>query len=90
MIEDSKIQDLIKENSHLFWWVPDKKKKDISIDSLVEAILNYGDAESVRKLFDYYGIQNVAEIFYKQISGNRTNYMKQTVHYFSLYFKKYA
>jgi len=29
------IQELIEENSHLFWWVPQEKKKDLSLDSLV-------------------------------------------------------
>jgi uncharacterized protein YerC len=90
MDDNLKIQELIKENTHLFWWVPEDKKKNLSLDSLVEAILNYGNSESVRKLFDYCGIKKVAEIFYKQTAGQRTNYLKQTKHYFSLYFKKYA
>jgi hypothetical protein len=88
--ENENIQELIKENSHLFWWVPQEKKKDLSLDSLVEAILNYGDSKSVKKLFDTVGIKTVAEIFYKQINRKRTNYFKQTIHYFSLYFQKYA
>ena len=38
---DKNKQTLINENSHLFWWVPEDKKKNLSLDSLVEAILNY-------------------------------------------------
>jgi hypothetical protein len=68
MKENENIQELIQENSHLFWWVPQDKKKDLSLDSLVEAILNYGDSKSVKKLFDTVGIKTVADIFYKQIN----------------------
>ena len=83
-------QELIKQNSFLFWWVPEDKKQSLSLDSVVEAILNYGNSGSVKQLFDAYGIQKVSEIFYRQISGQRTNYLPQTIHYFTLYFQKYA
>jgi len=91
MNKEEKIQELIQENSHLFWWVPEDKKKNLSMDSLVEAILNFGDYESVKKLFDYCGIKNVAEIFKNNTKNKmRVNYFPEVVNYFELYFKRYV
>ena len=88
---DKNKQTLINANSHLFWWVPEHKKKNLSLDSLVEAILNYGDAASVRKLFEKVGVITVAEIF-KKNTHNRTriNYFPDVVNYFNLYFNKHV
>jgi len=84
------IQELISENAHLFWWVPAEKKQNLSLDSLVEAILNYGDSKSVKKLFDTVGLKKVSEIFFEQTNRQRINYFPQTKHYFNLYFNKYV
>ena len=89
-MHNQEIIDFIKENSALFWYTPEEDKEHISIEFLVETILNYGDEKSVKKLFDLVGIKKVAEIFYKQTSGKRTNYFPQTEHYFKLYFKRHA
>ena len=65
-------------------------KKNISLDALVEAILNYGNEKNIKKLFELVGIKKVAEIFRKQASRKRVNYHNRTVHYFNLYFQKNA
>ncbi|MCK4762213.1 MAG: hypothetical protein KAW12_08450 [Candidatus Aminicenantes bacterium] len=85
-----KIKELIKENSSLFWYIKEDAKGNISVEVLVENILHYGNEKSVKKLFDSVGIEKVAEIFYKQVSGSRINYPPRTVHFFDLYFKKHA
>lgn len=84
------IKRFISENSSLFWWVKPTEKENISINAIVEAILNYGDEKSVKKLFDLLGIKTVANIFKKQIAGRRVNYHPRTVHFFNLYFKRHA
>jgi len=84
------IKTFIKENSSLFWYIKEEEKQNISIEFLIETILNFGDEKSVKKLFDLVGINKVAEIFYKQTSGKRVNYHKRTVHFFNLYFKRHA
>lgn len=86
----SEIKEFIRENNSLFWYIKKDAKENISIDLLVETILNYGNEKVVKKLFDLVGIKKVAEIFYKQISGSRVNYSPRTVHFFNLYFKKNA
>ena len=89
-MHNQEILDFIKENSSLFWYTREEDKKNISIEFLVETILNYGDEKSVKKLFDLVGIKKVAEIFYKQTSGMRSNYFPQVENYFKLYFKRHA
>ena len=84
------IKAFIRENSGLFWWMPADKIEDISLSSLVEAILNYGDEPEIKKLFDLVGIETVADLFYRQTAGPRTNYKPRTKHFFTLYFKRHA
>ena len=90
MAYNSEIEQFIQDNSSLFWWIKPEEKTDISINALVEAILNYGNEKSVKRLFDLIGIQAVADIFHKQISGERPNYHQRTKHFFQLYFKRHA
>ena len=69
---------------------PEEDKEAISIESVVEAILNYGNEQSVKHLFHIVGIQQVADIFYHQIAGPRPNYFPQVTNFFDLYFQKHA
>ena len=85
-----KIKEFIRENSSLFWWIKEEEKENISIEFLVETILNYGNEKNIKKLFDLVGIDRVADIFYKQTSCRRVNYFPQVVNFFNLYFKKNA
>ncbi len=90
MAHHPEIKQFILENAALFWWVAPDEKKNISINALVEAVLNYGNEKSIKKLFELIGIKKVAAIFDKQISGKRSNYHLRTKHFFQLYFKKHA
>lgn len=84
------IREFIRENSSLFWWIKPEAKMNISINALVEAVLNYGNEKSVKRLFDLFGIKTIADIFYHQISGKRSNYHRRTKHFFQIYFKRHA
>jgi hypothetical protein len=84
------IKQFIRENEALFWGVKPEEKENISLNVLVETILNYGNEKGVRTLFDLIGVKAVAEIFFRQISGKRSNYHQRTKHFFQLYFKKHA
>ena len=90
MERNPEINKFIMENSSLFWWIKPEDKLNISLDAVVEAVLNYGNEKSVKKLFDLIEINKVADIFYRQISGKRTNYHKRTKHFFQIYFKRHA
>jgi len=87
------IKVFIREHSHLFWYTPEDKKEDISLEFLVETILNYGDIEAVKRMFVLLGIKNVSKIFFDSINKSerrKGNFHELTVNYFSLYFKRYA
>ncbi len=84
------IKQFIRERSSMFWYIREDAKENISLDVLVEFILNYGDANDVRELFKLLGVKKVAEIFYKNTSGLRCNYFPRTKHFFNLYFQRNA
>ena len=90
MQHNSEIKKFIQENNSLFWWIKPDEKTNLSINALVEAVLNYGNGKSVKRLFDLVGIETVAGIFYRQISGKRSNYHQRTIHFFQIYFKRHA
>ena len=90
MEHDLEIKKFIQENSSLFWSIRPEEKVNISVNALVEAVLNYGNEKSVKRLFDLISIKKTAHIFYQQISGKRSNYNKRTKHFFQLYFKRHA
>lgn len=89
------IKQFIRENSSLFWSVKESEKENISQETIVEAILNFGNEKSVKKLFDLLGIDNVARIFFRQthkvgIAAKRINYFPRTAHFFNLYFQRHV
>ena len=83
-------QDLTHMIKHLFWWVSEKEIASLSPDAIVESVLSNGNEDTVRQLFDYYGVEKVAEIFNRQTSGRRINYRPRTVHFFKEYFHRHA
>jgi hypothetical protein len=92
-MNSTEIQQFIKENSALFWYIPEEKKPEISEELLVETILNYGDMEAVRKMFHLMGIQRVAAIFFRTVDlseRRKGNYHELILYYFTLVFKRYA
>lgn len=82
------IADFIKKRRYLVWHTEDFKH--LSEEAIVEAVLNYGDFNDVKKLFSILGIKRTAEIFMKQTRRRRCNYYPEVKNYFNLYFKKYA
>jgi len=87
------IQAFIREHRALFWYTPEDKKEDISLEFLVETILNYGDLKAVKRLFELLGIRKVAEIFFHSINMSdrrKGNFHELTINYFTLLFQRYA
>ncbi len=84
------LKSFIRENTHLFWWINPKERENVELAFVVEAVLNYGDEKSVRRLFELAGTKTVSDIFRRQISGSRTNYHPRTINFFKLYFDRHA
>jgi hypothetical protein len=84
------LQDLINENSVLFWSVSKEDLVKLSPEVVVETFLNYADINQIKKMIEIIGIKRVAEIFHNQIKNARVNYHKQTINFFTLYFNRHA
>ena len=70
----------------LFWYMDKSKLADISDTVLIEFILNYGDLEAVKELFELLGKNKVASVFRQAIRSPRNNYFPQVANFFQLYF----
>jgi len=87
------IKEFIQQQSSLFWFIPEKRKDQISQEVLVETILNYGDINAVKQLLALLGIDEVAKTFYSitnKSTRKKGNLHELTANYFTLFFDKYA
>jgi hypothetical protein len=84
------IRAYISERKDLFWYIKDDKKEDISLDFLVEQILNYGSLDDAKKLFELIGIKETAAIFFKNSKKDRQNYLPKVKNFFTLYFQRHV
>ena len=82
------IHSFIAKRPYLVWYTRDFKH--LSKEAVLEAVLNYGDFQDVKKILAMLNIKKAAKIFHKQIKRQRINYDPKIANYFSLYFKKYA
>lgn len=90
MENSEELKQFIKEKSSLFWYIPENKKENIDEEVVVEFILNYGQIEDIKKMFNIIGIKRVAEIFNNLKDRQKLNYYPEIFNYFSLYLKKHA
>lgn len=92
LIQNSKeLKEFVRQHSSLWWWLSDDVKENLSLNSIVEALLNYGSIEDIKKLFEIVGIKKVAEIFYQATQNQqRVNYSPEIENFFKLYFKHNA
>ncbi len=84
------IKALIRRYSYLFWYITEDKKEDVSLEVLVEFILNYGDLDAVRDLLRVLGVKETAQAFYNATGRRKLNYFPEVYNFFNLYFQKYA
>jgi hypothetical protein len=87
-ISSKEYERLVVPRQHLWWDVRDKRA--LSLESVVEGILNRGNWNDVQALFEEVGLSKVMHIFKKQIKSPRTNYKPQTINFFNLYFERHA
>lgn len=83
--------DLIASRGALVWYVKDPRA--LSEETVVEAILNYGNWDDFDELVRILGIEKVARIFReksKPSAMGRQNYLPDVANYFTLYFNRYA
>lgn len=83
-----KINEFIKKRPYLVWST--KNYDQLSADSIVEAVLNYGDWPDFQEMIKILGLKKTALIFRKKSRQKRCNYDPKIKNYFQLYFNKYV
>jgi hypothetical protein len=89
-MNNPEIKAFIRKNSSLFWYTPEDKKEDISLEFLVETILNYGDLDTVKTLINIIGKKEISRIFFSIEGRKKLNYYPEIYNFFSLIFSRYA
>ena len=84
------IKAFIRENRSLFWYTPEDKKEEISLEFLVETILNYGDMNNIKTLISILGVKEISRILFSAKGRKKLNYYPEIYNYFSLLFSRYA
>lgn len=82
------INDFIKKRPYLIWHT--KNFDNLSVDSIVEAVLNFGSWDDFEEMVKILGMKKTASIFRKRLKQKRCNYRPEIKNYFQLYFQKYA
>jgi len=89
-VHNKEIEDFIKEHSNLFWYTPEEKKKEISLELLLETILNYGSMEDSLQLINLIGKDKALHILQRAKGRKKMNYYPEIYNFFTLYLSKYA
>ena len=87
------VKKFIDDHQYLFWYSPAPKSETVSDELLVETMLNYGNMDELRGLFEVMGLKSVAKIFFDSIGKSerrKGNYHELTLNYFTLFFNRYA
>ena len=82
------IERFVKKRPFLIWYT--KNYAGLSDRAIVEAVLNYGDFQDVKKLIAILGMRKVSNLFYQDIKRRRNNYRPEIRNYFKLYFAAHA
>jgi len=84
------IKQFIREHSKLFWYTPKEKKEDISVNMLLETILNYGTLEDCLYLIDLLGKDEALKILQNASGRKKGNYYPEIYNFFTLYLSRNA
>lgn len=87
---NKKLKRFINDHSKLFWYTPEKKKEEISLDLLLETILNYGSLKESFQLIELMGKDRALEILQRAKGRKKMNYYPEIYNYFILYLSKNA
>ena len=81
-------QNLIRNNPSLVWYT--KSYDELPIESIAEAVFNYGSWQEFLKLKEILGTNNLAQVFTKLDKMPRNNLLPIYRNYFRHYFEHYA
>ncbi len=89
-VNTPEIKEFILKHRSWFWYTPEAKKEDISLELLVETTLNYGNMDEVKALFRILGLKEISRIFHNADGRKKMNYYPEVYNFFSLLFSRYA
>ncbi|VAW30680.1 hypothetical protein MNBD_BACTEROID07-1215 [hydrothermal vent metagenome] len=87
---NQEIKEFIKEHSQLFWYTPEEKKEQISLDLLFETILNYGNLNDSLQLIKMIGTEKSLRILQRAEGRKKMNYYPEIYNFFTLYLSRNA
>jgi len=79
------VNDIIKAKPYLAWYV--KNPAELSEESVLEHVLNYGNWEDVQQFIKIKGKEETKKIFQLSLQKTRINYSPEIKSYFSRYFQ---
>ncbi len=82
----AKVQDIIQKKPYLAWYI--KSVEDLSDESVLEHVLNYGNWDDVQTFIAIKGLEDTKNLFNKALKKRRSNYPDNIKHYFSLYLNR--
>lgn len=84
----SQAQKIINNKPHLIWHT--KNYQNLSLESITEAVLNFGSWEDFQQLKKILGTKKLGDIYQKIRNKKRQNLKAITANYFDKYFHKHA
>ncbi len=83
------VKQFIQKHNHLFWYIPEDKKEEISQELLIETILNYGELSDFKELIQVVGFKQIVKVFSELQGRKKLNYYPEIYNFFSLVLKRY-
>jgi hypothetical protein len=89
-MNNPEIKKFIRDHRQYFWYTPEVEKENISLELLLETILNYGTMDEALELIRLLGVREAARVFFSASGRKKLNYYPEIHNFFSLLFKRYA
>lgn len=87
---NQELKEFIKDHSKLFWYTPEEKKEEISLELLLETILNYGSLKDSLQLIKMIGTEESLRILTMAEGRKKMNYYPEIFNFFTLYLSRNA
>ncbi len=87
---NQQLKAFIRKHSNLFWYTPEDKRENISLELLLETILNYGTLDDSLHLIKLIGFNNARKMLQSVEGRKKMNYYPEIYNFFSLYLNKNA
>ncbi len=87
---NKQLKTFIREHESFFWYTPEDKKEKISLELLLETILNYGTLEDGLRLIELIGYNNALRILQRAKGRKKMNYYPEIYNFFTLYLNRNA